>query len=158
MMSDIVVCICRPYNHDSVGLISNPRMCLSEVDGVIEYSFQIFYKSIDTGYCRDELSDVECYLSQLTSTFGFVVCPGIREYPDSIRFKTSNLVEWKEPFNRCFSVNCSQWHVPNNVRQTPDSTAFNCCKACKQLIHDIHQLQQASEKVSASTRVSTVSL
>ena len=42
--------------------------------------------------------------------------------------------------------------MPNNVRQTPDSITFNCCKACKQLIHDIGQLQQSAEKVSTSTR------
>ena len=92
------MCLCRPYNDNSVGLISNPRLCLSEVDGGIEYSFQLFYNTIDSGCCTGDLSDIECYLSQLRSTSSYVVCPGVQEYPSSIRFKTKNLVVWKEQY------------------------------------------------------------
>ncbi len=90
------------------------------------------------------------YLVQLSNKSG---CPGISEYPSSIRFKTKNLVVWTEPFERYFSTNCSQWHVPNNTRQTPNSKGFNCCKACKQRKackhHDVHQV---TEKCSESDR------
>ena len=94
-------------------------------------------------------SNVECYLQQLITTSGFVVCPGI---PASIRFNTKNLVVWSEPFNRRFSFNCSQWHVPNNAHQAPGSAGFDCCKPCKQLIYDIRQLQRKSEKVTTPVR------
>ncbi len=144
----------RPYNDNSVGLISNPRLCLSEVEEGIEYSFQVFYNTIASGCCSNDMSEIECYLSQLLTTSSYAVCPGVREYPSCIQFKTKNLVVWKEPFNRYFSTKCSQWHIPNNVHQVhiPNSTAFNCCKACKQLIHDIRQLQRSSEAVSDTTR------
>ena len=44
------------------------------------------------------------------------------------------------PFNRKFSASCYQWHIPNNDDQQLDSIAFDCCKPCKQLLHDINQL------------------
>ncbi len=66
-------------------------------DGGIEYSFQVFYNTICSGCCVGDLSDIESYLSQLFPVSSYVVCPGIREYPSSIRFKTKNLVVWKEP-------------------------------------------------------------
>ncbi len=55
-----------------------------------------------------------------------------------------------EPFERYCSTNCSQWHVPNNTRKTPNSKGFNCCKACKQLLLDVHQLEKVTEKCSES--------
>lgn len=106
---------------------------------------------------RDDFSKIECYLQQLITTSGFVVCPGICEYPASIRFNTKNLVVWSEPFNHCFSFKCSQWHVPNNVQQAPESAGFNCCNLCKQLIHDIRQLQHKSEKVTTPVRAHCLS-
>ena len=105
----------------------------------------MFFKEIDAGVCSDDFSNVERYLEQLITMSGFVVCPGIHDYPASIRFNTKNLVVWSEPFNRRFCFNCSQWHVPM-------SAGFDCCKPCKQLIHDIRQLQRKSEKVTTPVR------
>ena len=126
--------------------------CVLEKNGGLHYSFQVFFKEIDAGVCSSNFSNIECFLQQLITTSGFVVCPGIRDYPASIRFNTKNLVVWSEPFNCCFSVNCSQWHVPNNAQQTLGSAGFDCCKPCKQLIHDIRQLQRKSEKVTTPVR------
>lgn len=147
----------RSYDAGPVGLIPNPRLCLSVQDGVPCYSFQVFFEAISAGICAEDLSNIDCFLEQLSTTSGFVVCPGIREYPASIRFTTKNLVVWKEPFNRRFSAKCSQWHLPNNAKQTSDSTAFDCCKQCKQLLHYIRQLQQNTEKISTPLRLSRLS-
>ena len=144
----------RCYDAGHVGVIPNPRLCLSVENGVACYSFQVFFKVINAGVCADDLSNVDCLMEQLSMTSGFVVCPGIREYPASIRFTTKNLVVWNEPFKRQFSTNCVQRHIPNNAKQTPDSMGFNCCKPCKQLIHDIRQLQQKTEKISTPIRTS----
>ena len=70
----------RPYNDSTVGLLANPRLCLSEKDGDIHYSFQVYFKEIDAGVCTDDLSEVERYLAQLLPTSNFVICPGIRDY------------------------------------------------------------------------------
>lgn len=123
-----------------------------EKNGGLHYSFQVFFKEIDAGVCSANFSNIECFLQQMITTSSFVVCPGIRDYPASIRFNTKNLVVWSEPFNRRFSVNCSQWHVPNNAQQTPGSAGFDCRKPCKQLIHDIRQLQRKFEKVTTPVR------
>ena len=136
-----------------VGVMCNPRLCMAAVGGMITYSFQVFFKAIAEGSCEpNDLSNIEGYLSQLSDSSRFVVCPGIREYPSTVRFKTKNLVVWTDPFERFFSCKCSQWHIPNNSRQSSDSKGFNCCKACKQLLHDIHQLQQAAESVPDPVR------
>ena len=149
---------CRPYIDNSVGLIHNPRLCLFEEDGALHYSFQVFFKEMDRGVSSNNFANIESYLTLFDGTSGYVVCPGISEYPDSIRFNTKNLVVWNEPFNRRFSVNCSQFHVPNNAKQAPGNAGFNCCKQCKQLIHNIRQLQQHSEKISTPERMSRLSV
>ena len=81
------------------------------------------------------------------------MCPGIKEYPSEIRFKTKNLVEWGAPFNQKFSSSCSRWHIPNNSRQAVDSCSYNCCKQCKKLLHDIQQLVRRSEQTSEVQRI-----
>ena len=78
--------------------------------------------------CSTNFSNIECFLQQMITTSGFV-CPGIRDYPASIRFNTK-LVVWSEPFNRRFSVNCSQWHgmfptMPSRLRGVLGLTAVN---------------------------------
>ena len=47
-------------------------------------SFQVFFKEIDAGACSADHSNIECLLQQMITTSGFVVCPGIRDYPASI--------------------------------------------------------------------------
>ena len=84
----------RLYDAGPVGLIPNPRLCLSVQDGVPCYSFQVFFKVVNAGVCAEDLSNIDCLMEQLSTTSGFVVCPGIREYPASIRFTTKNLVEY----------------------------------------------------------------
>ena len=59
--------LCRPYNDISVGVIPNPHLCLSEEDGVIHYSFQVYFKAIDAGVCTDDLPSIEGYLTQLNT-------------------------------------------------------------------------------------------
>ena len=72
----------RPYMDKLVGVMCNPRLCMAAVGGMITYSFQVFFKVIAEGSCEpNDLSDIEGYLSQLSDSFRFVVCPGIREYP-----------------------------------------------------------------------------
>ena len=100
------------------------------------------------------LSDIHVYLDQLLPTSKYVVCPSIRDYPEEIRFRTKNLVQWGELFSRMFSAACNQWHIPNNAWQSPITAAYNCCNPCKQLIHDIRQLQQKAGETTEVQRLS----
>ena len=126
-----------------MGPIQNPRLCVYH-EGAARVSdghflWQVFYSTVSEGvYCGP--NDIEMYLEQLLPSSGYVVCPGIRKYPEEIRFTTKNLRQWGMPFNRKFSASCYQWHIPNNAHQQLDSIAFDCCKPCKQLLHDINQL------------------
>ena len=115
---------CRSYDAGPVGLIPNPRLCLSVEDGVACYSFQVFFKVANAVVWAEDLCNIDCFVGQLSTMSGFIVCPGIREYPAPICFTAINLVVWNEPFNRHFSTKHSQWHIPNNAKQTPDSMAF----------------------------------
>ncbi len=131
----------RLFVHESMGPLQNPRLCVAFEDGVSDARFlwQVFYNTISEGVYRSP-KDIELYLEQLLPLSGFVLCPGIKEYPEEIRFQTKNLCQWGMPFNRKFSATCYQWHVPCNYKQPHSSTAYDCWKPCKQLLHDINQL------------------
>ncbi len=82
------------------------------------------------------------------------MCPRITDYPEDIRFETKNIRQWGSPFNRKYSALCYQWHVPNNCKQHPDSTAYTCCKPCKQLICDIDALAKRARATTVEGRIS----
>lgn len=126
--------------------MQNPRLCIDHGSQLHSSHFywQIFYEVVEHGqYTSPE--DVLVYLEQLLPSSGFIICPGLNEYPEQVRFKTKHLVEWGPPFSRIFSDGCNLWHIPNNSKQSPESNVFNCCKACKQLNHDIQQLVRRAD-------------
>ena len=105
---------CRVFTHALGGPLQNPRLCIVHEAQSSHFYWQIYYSTIQDGlYCSP--SDVEMYLEQLVPSSGCVIFPGIRSYPDQIRFTTKNLQQWGPPFNQMFSANCAQWHLPNNA-------------------------------------------
>lgn len=122
----------------------------------MHYHWQVYYITHASGTYTSP-SDVAKYLDQLQPGSGCVVCPGISEYPSEIRFKTKHLQEWGPPFHRMSSTECSLWHVPNNFRQAPGSLGYNCCKPCKQLMHDIAQLKRKAISTTESERIMRIS-
>lgn len=70
------------------------------------------------------LSDIHIYFDQLLPISKFVVCPGICNYPEEIRVRTVS------------------------------AAAYNCCKPCKQLIHDIRQLRQKAGETTDVQKLS----
>lgn len=123
--------------------MQNPRLCI-EYGSLLQpahYYWQVFYQVIEEGQYTCP-SDILVYLKQLLPSSGYTICPGIKHYPETIRFKTKHLVQWGPPFERLFSDGCSLWHIPNNCQQSPESNVFDCCKACKLLQHDINQLER----------------
>ena len=80
---------------------------------VLSTKWQIFFHTVAGGDCTFEV--VQPFLDQLLAGSGYVVCPGITEYPSVICFKTKKLRERGLPFKRVDSKMCSLWHLPNNV-------------------------------------------
>ena len=142
----------RVFTQAMGGPLQNPRLCIVHEAQSSHFYWQIYYSTIQDGVYANP-SDIEMYLEQLLPSSGYVVCPGIRSYPDQIRFTTKNLRQWGPPFNRMFSATCAQWHIPNNVQQSPESLGFDCCKSCKQLLHDINQLAQRAVATTDTQRV-----
>ena len=144
-----------------MGPIQNPRLCFyKDEKGLLCYSWQIYFKPIDNcPYGIDVHNVVERYLEELCPLSGFLICPGIKHYPDIIRFKTKKLMESGPPFVRKFATNCWLWHQPKNDyhRITQDHPYFNCCKECKLLQHDINTLEKRAEKTPKSQRDARVS-
>ena len=142
----------RVFTHALGGPLQNPRLCIVHEAQSSHFYLQIYYSTIQDGVYSSP-SDVEMYLEQLLPSSGYVICPGIRSYPDQIRFATKNLRQWGPPFNWMFSAACAQWHIPNNVQQSQESLGFDCCKSCKQLLHDINQLVQRATTTTDTQRV-----
>ena len=75
------------------GPIANPRLYVFEDDSdhVVKFWWQIFFKTVDQGeFCS---SKIESYPEQMEPSSKYRVCPGIKEYPEEVRFKTKSLRE-----------------------------------------------------------------
>ena len=90
--------LCRPFTDPHAGLIQNPCLCLSFQSDRVWFSWQYYFTMYAEGQCN-QMCDIATYLDELLPCSGYVVCPGIKDYPSEIRFKTKNLVEWGAPFN-----------------------------------------------------------
>ena len=118
------------YIRTNAGPIQNPRLCIT-YDSKFDmqtyiYHWEIYYKVVATGSYTG-ISDIIEYLEQLLPSSGYVVCPGLKEYPEQVRFKTKHLVEFGSPFPRLISDQCSMWHIPNLAQQHNESQlCINC--------------------------------
>ena len=76
----------RLFIHETMGPIQNPRLCVYHGDSRKSdgcFLWQVFYNTVSEGvYCSP--SDIEMYLEQLLPSSGYVLCPGIRKYPEEI--------------------------------------------------------------------------
>ena len=124
-------------------LVSRWRCCTLLLASVLQHLCQ-WYRTYTS------FSDVAEYLKILS---GYIVCPGIREYSSEIGLKMKHLKEWGMPFYLKFSSECSLSHVPNNIHLDPESVVYNCCKPCKQLWHDVHQLQRRAISTTEHRRI-----
>ena len=127
------------------GPIANPRLCIIACDGTLIYKWQIFFKTVAGG--QYNLKNIEKYLHQLQPISGYVLCPGLSEYPQDIRFKTKSLHEWGEPFGRIDSVACLLWHIPNNQCRPTGDPLRNVCAPCKRLQSEINKLVKKVRQV-----------
>ena len=125
-----------------VGPLANPRLCVFAKEGSLYYKWQVLFSTVNES--EYSLEGVQPYLDQLKPQSGYLLCPGLSEYPKDIRFKTKNLHEWGLPFNRIDAHECLLWHTPNNFFHPNGDPLRDVCTACRRLAKDINQLLQRS--------------
>lgn len=148
--NDSLWLVCTHPDHiaeTKAGPLYTPRLCVCCDGKVATYSWQVFFKTTESGPADSD--KVLSLLLQLQSDSLYVVCPGIMSYPSEIKFKTKHLRMWGEPFGRMDSEHCAMWHIPNNRCQLPNSPLFNACKACKLLDHDIQVLSKRASNLTS---------
>ena len=147
----------RPFTvTPEVGPLANPRLCIFAKEGSLYYKWQVLFSTVTSS--EYSLESVQPYLDQLEPRSGYVVCPGLSEYPDEIRFKTKNLREWGLPFHRIDSRGCLLWHTPNNFCHPNGDPLRDVCTACRLLARDINQLLQRSLNLTEAQRLSRKSV
>ena len=134
------------------GPLQNPRLCIYAAEDSLQFKWQVWFRTISSGTYT--FGSVQSFLDQLSTDSGYRVCPGIREYPPEVRFKTKHLREWGLPFNRIDSDNCLLWHIPNNRRHPCGDRLRDGCASCRRLDHDIQQLLQSSAETSEAQKSS----
>lgn len=142
--------------HRGVGPLQNPRLCLACDGTSATYQFQVFFKTDESSLCDPKRLNV--LSQQLLPSSEYVICPGIPDYPQEIRFKMTHLHEWGQPFGRLDADACALWHIPDNARQHPTSPLYNACKQCKQLHHDIQQLLKKTADVTTDEKLARVDI
>ena len=139
------------------GPMTNPRLYIFEDDDhTVKYWWQIFFKTVDEGeFCT---AKIQSYLEQLRPSSSFKVCPGIKEYPEEVRFQTKNLRQWGIPFNRLDSSSCELWHIPNNTHHPAGDKLRDTCYKCRLLQHDINSLAVKAQALPEEQKLLRVSV
>ena len=86
---------CRPLVMMEVGPLANPRLFVFIEGATVQFKWQVPFKTLTSG--EFSATTVEPHLEQLKPVSDFKVCPGIKEYPQEIRFETKNLRRWGIP-------------------------------------------------------------
>ena len=134
------------------GPLSNPRLCIMSEGDTIQYKWQVFFKTVVSGeYSMDAVKE---YLDKLRPCSGFKVCPGLKQYPEELRFDTKNLRQWGLPFNRIDAKSCALWHVPHNVHHPAGDDLRDTCQCCRVLHHDITKLIDIAASISLYRKLS----
>ena len=138
------------------GPMANPRLCVFAEGGVVKFRWQVLFKSIDDG--EFSVDKIKPYLEQLRPSSGSKVCPGIREYPQEIRFQTKNLRKWGILFDRVDSKSCELWNIPNNIHHPTGDKLRDACQPCRILHHDVHKLVEKASALSEEKKVARTSV
>ena len=107
------------------GPLVNPRLCVLAEGDFIRYKWQVFFKTITSGdYSVDTVKE---YLEELKPHSGYKICPGLKNYPEELRFDTKNVRQWGLPFNRIDAQSCALWHIPHNVHHPAGDELRDTC-------------------------------
>ena len=130
----------------------DPFMVLTLVDGCVTFDFKVFNQSVQNGtFSWDK---VEILLNTLLPYSGYVLCPGLKEYPAAVHFESKHYVHISCPHERHQSNCCALWHVPKNRQQLTGSVLYNVCGPCKILDNQLEIVRKRHEKFSTNKRQS----
>lgn len=123
----------------SVGLVRTPTVevlfsCSSETTSVT-YSFQVF-----NALAEYNIDAVNKKLTTMLPTSGYVICPGLSNYPDNLRYDIKGVRKWEFPFERIDNVSCHLFHIPDNSKIHPLHTLYN--DPCKKLQNSVIKWEQ----------------
>lgn len=124
----------------------DPYMVLTVEDGCITFDFKAFNQSIMKDTFNWE--KVEAQLNSLLPFSGYVLCPGLKEYPSVIHFESKNYMHILCPHERHQSYGCALWHVPKNRQQLPCSVLYNVCEQCKTLYNQLEIIRKRHKQFS----------
>ena len=91
------------------------------------------------------------YLEKLVLHSGYKLCPGLRKYPEEVRFETKNV-------KRVDSELCMLWHVPNNTHHPTGDELRDVCQPCRLLQHDISRLVMKATSTSVGRKIGRKSI
>ena len=138
------------------GPLANPRLCVMVEGGLIQYKWQVLFNTIASGdYSVDAVKD---YLEEFRPHSGYKVCPGLKNYPDELRFDTMNVCQWGLPFNRVDAQSCALWHIPHNVHHPAGDELRDTRQPCCVLHLDISKLVKKATSVSVNQKLARTSV
>ena len=109
----------------------------------IQYKWQVLFKIISRGECSMDV--IREYLGELRLHSGYKLCPGVKEYPEEVRFETKKVRQWGLPFNRIDCESCTLWHM-------------EACKPCRLLHRDITKLVKKATCATSEQQLARVSV
>ena len=138
------------------GPLANPCLCIMAEGDSVQYKWQVLFKTVACGeYSMDA---VKVYLEELRPCSGFKTCPGLKHYPEELRFDTKNVHHWGLPFNRIDAKSYVLWHVPHNIHHPAGDDLRDTCQPCQVLHHDISNLVKKADFISLEQKLSRTSV
>ena len=122
----------------------------------IHYKWQVLFNTVSHGNYSESV--LRKYLDQLRPQSGYKLCPGLKKYPEELRFETKKLRQWGLPFNRIDSQDCHLWHIPHNIHHPTRDELRDTCQSCRFLHHDITQLVRQKDSVSIEKKSARLSI
>ena len=141
-----------PISHDN-GPMAIARLCVYAERRTVKYVWKVLFKHMDEG--EYSVEKIEPYLEQLRP---YTFCPGIREYPQEIRFHAKNLRQWGIPFHRIDATSCEMWHIPHNIHHPTGDKLRDTCQPCRLLHHDIRKLAEKASSLSDEQKIARTSV
>ena len=137
------------------GPMANPRLCIFAEGDIAKFRWQVLFKSLDQG--EYSIEKTEPYLEQLRPSSGFKVCPGLKKYPQELRFQTKNVRLWGIPFDRVDAKCCEMWHIPHNIHHPTGDELRDTCQPCRNLHRDIQKLVEKASTVTEEQKIARTS-
>ena len=116
----------------------------------------MWFKTIASGsYSPDTIKE---YLEELRPHSGYKHCPGLKKYPEEVRFNTKNVRQRVLPFNRIDAQSCALWHIPHNIHHPNGDELGDTCVPCRVLHRDITKLATNAACITSDQKLARTSV